>query len=171
MTVALSGFGLYALYHDISKANDSLDSSLDYIPLACVLVFEFAFSTGVSPISWLLLGEVFPLEFRALGTALAAVVWLKVQLENGQLMKDYKEELNKWFFSVIEEEDVEIAINATIGVLVVATLASMAYLVVSSLLIHGARRCREGLLTPWIIFALIFVVSNIINIIVCFIHE
>ena len=107
----------------------------------------------------------------ALGTALAAVVWLKVQLENGQLMKDYKEELNKWFFSVIEEEDVEIAINATIGVLVVATLASLAYLVVSSLLIHGARRCREGLLTPWIIFALIFVVSNIINIIVCFIHE
>ena len=71
MTVALSGFGLYALYHDISKANNSVDSSsLDYIPLACVLVFEFAFSTGVSPISWLLLGEVFPLEFRALGTAL-----------------------------------------------------------------------------------------------------
>ena len=33
------------------------------------LLFEFAFSTGVSPISWLLLGEVFPLEYRALGTA------------------------------------------------------------------------------------------------------
>jgi len=70
MTLALSGFGVFALYQDITKTDPNrVEGSLDYIPLICVLLFEFAFSTGVSPISWLLLGEVFPLEFRALGTA------------------------------------------------------------------------------------------------------
>ena len=67
MTLALSGFGLYAFYHDIGETK--VEGGLDYIPLLCVLLFEFAFSTGVSPISWLLLGELFPLEYRALGTA------------------------------------------------------------------------------------------------------
>jgi sugar porter (SP) family MFS transporter len=72
MTMALSGFGLYALYHDIRLAGHGqpMGESLDYIPLICVLIFEFAFSTGVSPISWLILGEVFPIEYRAIGTSL-----------------------------------------------------------------------------------------------------
>ena len=67
MSLALSGFGLYALYQD-SVQLDS-DTSLDYIPLLCVLLFECAFSAGVQPVSWLLLGELFPLEYRATGTS------------------------------------------------------------------------------------------------------
>ena len=46
-------------------------ASLDWIPLACVIVFVAAFSLGLNPISWLLVGEVFPLEYRSLGTSLA----------------------------------------------------------------------------------------------------
>jgi MFS family permease len=68
MTLALSGFGLYAFHHNLGTTQQH-QGSLDYIPLLCVLLFEFAFSAGVSPISWLILGEVFPLEYRALGTA------------------------------------------------------------------------------------------------------
>ena len=67
MTMALSGFGTFAFYQDIN--HHSHTSSLDYIPLLCVLMFECAFSAGVQPVSWLLLGELFPLEYRAQGTS------------------------------------------------------------------------------------------------------
>jgi sugar porter (SP) family MFS transporter len=67
MTVALSWFCCFAFYHDIN--HHSHTSSLDYIPLLCVLMFECAFSAGVQPVSWLLLGELFPLEYRAQGTS------------------------------------------------------------------------------------------------------
>jgi len=70
MTLSLTGFGLYALYYNNGRGSlTPVEGNLDYIPLLCVLFFEFAFSAGVSPISWLLLGEVFPLEYRAMGTA------------------------------------------------------------------------------------------------------
>jgi len=65
MTAALSGFGAYSLF-----APDNSESHTDYIPLLLVLLFECAFSAGVQPVSWLLLGEIFPLEFRATGTAI-----------------------------------------------------------------------------------------------------
>ena len=65
MTAALSGFGAYSLL-----VPDNSESHTDYIPLLLVLLFECAFSAGVQPVSWLLLGEIFPLEFRATGTAI-----------------------------------------------------------------------------------------------------
>ena len=64
MTLALAGFGAYSRYKPDTEGNS------DYIPLLAVLLFECAFSAGVQPVSWLLLGEIFPLEFRALGTAI-----------------------------------------------------------------------------------------------------
>ena len=67
MSLALSAFGFFALYRDSVDIQDN--PSLDYIPLFCVLMFECAFSAGVQPVSWLLLGELFPLEFRAQGTS------------------------------------------------------------------------------------------------------
>ena len=42
----------------------------DWIPLACVLTLVAAFSLGPNPISWLLVGEMFPLEYRGLGSSL-----------------------------------------------------------------------------------------------------
>ena len=67
MTLALSGFGCYALFKDNTRIDRH--SSLDFIPFLCVLLFECAFSAGVQPVSWLLLGELFPLEYRAQGTS------------------------------------------------------------------------------------------------------
>jgi facilitated trehalose transporter len=43
----------------------------DWIPLLCVVLFVAAFSLGLNPISWLLIGEVFPLEYRNVGTSMA----------------------------------------------------------------------------------------------------
>ena len=66
MTLALTGFGCYSL----NKAyNTGTAFSQDFIPLFCVLLFESAFSIGVQPVSWLLIGELFPLEYRAAGAS------------------------------------------------------------------------------------------------------
>ncbi|KAJ8976860.1 hypothetical protein NQ317_014255 [Molorchus minor] len=68
MTLALACFGSFAYY---KEANPKTVPNLDWIPLLCALVFTVAFSLGISPISWLLVSELFSLEHRGLGTALA----------------------------------------------------------------------------------------------------
>lgn len=68
MTLALASFGSFAYYED---AHPKTVPNLDWIPLLCVLVFTVAFSLGISPISWLLVSELFSLEHRGIGTALA----------------------------------------------------------------------------------------------------
>ncbi|XP_063701757.1 facilitated trehalose transporter Tret1-like [Culicoides brevitarsis] len=78
MTLALASFGSYSYYEETNKQiADALDGttavgvSSDWIPLLCVLVFTVAFALGIQPISWLLVGELFPLEYRNVGSAIA----------------------------------------------------------------------------------------------------
>lgn len=78
MSMALAGFGSYAYYEEVHR-NQRIQNVMfhqalgqnDWIPLLCVLVFTIAFSLGMSPISWLLIGELFPLEYRAFGSSMA----------------------------------------------------------------------------------------------------
>jgi hypothetical protein len=78
MSLALASFGSYVYYEHTNKItainNFDLDAAgvnSDWIPLLCVLVFTIAFSLGISPISWLLVGELFPLEYRGIGSSIA----------------------------------------------------------------------------------------------------
>ncbi|XP_049282489.1 uncharacterized protein LOC125763387 isoform X1 [Anopheles funestus] len=81
MSLALAGFGSCVYYGETSKmliAESGVLSDVsmasgqnDWIPLLCVLVFTVAFALGISPISWLLVGELFPLEYRAVGSSIA----------------------------------------------------------------------------------------------------
>lgn len=72
MSAALAGFGFFAYYQEAVRAEGLAPSSeLDWIPLVCVIVFVCAFSLGLNPISWLLVGEMFPLEYRSVGPSLA----------------------------------------------------------------------------------------------------
>jgi len=68
MVLALVGFGFLAFYLDINSP--SYNSSLDWLPLLCVVVFSCSFSVGIQPVSWLLVGELFPLQYRATGTSI-----------------------------------------------------------------------------------------------------
>lgn len=68
MSLALASFGSFSYYEGV---HPKALPQLDWIPLLCVLVFTVAFSLGISPISWLLVSELFPLEHRGLGTAMA----------------------------------------------------------------------------------------------------
>ncbi|XP_076067618.1 facilitated trehalose transporter Tret1-like [Oratosquilla oratoria] len=65
MSGALAGFGTF-LYVTGGNGN-AQGSTLDWIPLTCALIFQVAFSLGISPISWLYIGELFPLKHRGLG--------------------------------------------------------------------------------------------------------
>lgn len=76
MTLALASFGSYAYYeqtnkHIVASLEMENGGSSDWIPLLCVLIFTVAFSLGISPISWLLVGELFPLEYRGIGSSIA----------------------------------------------------------------------------------------------------
>lgn len=75
MSIALAGFGSYAYYEEVLRSTTEINmaepGSYDWIPLLCVLVLTISFSLGISPISSLLIGELFPLEYRSTGSALA----------------------------------------------------------------------------------------------------
>ncbi|XP_017762218.1 PREDICTED: facilitated trehalose transporter Tret1-2 homolog, partial [Eufriesea mexicana] len=75
MSLALAGFGSYAYYMPQTQNLGYPDSAVvghhDWIPLLCVLVFTTALALGISPISWLLIGELFPLEYRGLGSSIS----------------------------------------------------------------------------------------------------
>ncbi|KAL1449041.1 hypothetical protein WDU94_000279 [Cyamophila willieti] len=83
MSISLAGFGSFCYYREHRRQFPSEvigaasgDSSVggldpDWIPLLCVLIFHIAFSLGISPISSLLIGELFPLEIRGLGSSLS----------------------------------------------------------------------------------------------------
>lgn len=75
MSISLAGFGSFCYYREhrrsYSGESDASGSDLDWIPLLAVLVFHVAFSIGISPISSLLIGELFPLEIRGLGSSLS----------------------------------------------------------------------------------------------------
>ncbi|XP_057368977.1 facilitated trehalose transporter Tret1-like [Daphnia carinata] len=80
MTLALAAFGTFiymeggSLVNSIASAGlqSNANSQLDWIPLVCVLIFTVAFSIGVGPIAWLLISELYPLEYRGVGGAITS---------------------------------------------------------------------------------------------------
>ena len=61
MSAALGGFGFYSFYRESITVWLPGGTHSDWIPLLCVLTFVAAFSMGPSPISWLLVGEMYSL--------------------------------------------------------------------------------------------------------------
>lgn len=80
MSMSLASFGSYVYYYEgairmateaIGQGTVAAPANTDWIPLLCVLVFTVAFSLGISPISSLLVAELFPLEYRGIGSSIA----------------------------------------------------------------------------------------------------
>lgn len=73
MSIALASFGSYAYFieriHTLEPTTTT--AQYDWIPLLCVLTFTVAYSLGINPISLLMVGELFPIEYRGLGTSIA----------------------------------------------------------------------------------------------------
>lgn len=87
MSLALAGFGVYTFLCQTSGVTgDGGNIQLlagsgglnkknnDWLPLLLILVFETAASVGIQPLSWLLVSELFPLDYRAAGSALTTTI-------------------------------------------------------------------------------------------------
>ena len=102
MSCALAGFGFYAYYFSLLGANST---GVDWIPLVCVIVFVAAFSLGLNPISWLLVGEMFPLEYRNIGPSLTTAFSYICAFVGVKTFVDLRELLGLhgtfWTYSVI----------------------------------------------------------------------
>ena len=70
MALALAAFGAHAFCLTQAECARGV-AGWDWLPLLAVVLFVCAFSLGLNPVSWLLMGEVFPLEHRGSGSAVA----------------------------------------------------------------------------------------------------
>ncbi|XP_043206966.1 facilitated trehalose transporter Tret1-like [Amphibalanus amphitrite] len=73
MSVSLAGFGTFVYVVERLEWTSAQQAPFDWVPMSCVLVCQVAFALGVGPISWLLIGELFPLRQRGLGALAASV--------------------------------------------------------------------------------------------------
>ena len=100
MSAALAGFGTF-LY---VTGNENYSSGYDWIPLFCCLIFQVAFSLGISPISWIYIGELFPLKHRGLG-AIANSVSYACSFASVKTFVDFQQNLGLhgafWLYSGI----------------------------------------------------------------------
>ena len=62
LTVALVGLGIFF-------ASSSLQHSVGWLALVCLLVYIMGFAVGLGPVFWLMISEIFPLQMR--GPAMA----------------------------------------------------------------------------------------------------
>ncbi|XP_077278581.1 facilitated trehalose transporter Tret1-2 homolog isoform X2 [Temnothorax americanus] len=109
MSLALAGFGSYAYYVSQTQNLGYVDSAVvgqhDWIPLLCVLVFTTALALGISPISWLLIGELFPLEYRGLGSSISTSFSYFCAFFGIKLFMDFQQSLGLhgafWFYAAV----------------------------------------------------------------------
>ncbi|KAK2582894.1 hypothetical protein KPH14_008968 [Odynerus spinipes] len=110
MSLALAGFGSYAYYVSQTQNLGYADTAVpagehDWIPLLCVLVFTTALALGISPISWLLIGELFPLEYRGLGSSISTSFSYFCAFCGIKLFMDFQQVLGLhgafWFYAAM----------------------------------------------------------------------
>ncbi|KAA0185711.1 hypothetical protein HAZT_HAZT004444 [Hyalella azteca] len=92
MAISLGSMGAYFYLPSENNAD-----SFDWLPVASLMVFIFAFNTGFGPIPWILLGELFSPDVKELAGSMAALVsWEVVQSEGVQAIHNYGA---YWLFS------------------------------------------------------------------------
>ncbi|CAL4098681.1 unnamed protein product [Meganyctiphanes norvegica] len=100
MSVALAGFGTFLYVNETMSAT----AGKDWMPLTCALVFQVAYSLGISPIAWLYIGELFPLKHRGLG-AIANSVSYACSFASVKTFVDFQNLLGLygafWLYSII----------------------------------------------------------------------
>ncbi|CAK9830994.1 Facilitated trehalose transporter Tret1-2 homolog [Anthophora retusa] len=92
-------------YYFKQKDSGSDVSSLGWLPLTSLIVFMVAFSIGLGPVPWMLMGELFPSETKAVASSVAVMLnWMMVFIVtktfptmNSELGTD----MTFWIFAVI----------------------------------------------------------------------
>lgn len=101
MTVSLVALG----YYFNLKTNGSDVSNLGWLPLTSLTLFIISFSVGLGPIPWMLMGELFPSETKAVASGLAVMLnWFLVFLVTKTfpaMQEGLGPDVTFWFFAVI----------------------------------------------------------------------
>lgn len=101
MSVSLIALG----YYFRQKSNGSDVSSLGWLPLTSLIVFMIAFSVGLGPVPWMLMGELFSAETKAVASSVAVTLnWFMVFVVTKMFptMNDHLGiDVTFWIFAVI----------------------------------------------------------------------
>ncbi|XP_076178837.1 facilitated trehalose transporter Tret1 [Ptiloglossa arizonensis] len=80
LSAGVASFSLIALGYYFNMKDDGTDvSSYGWLPLTSLIVFMVAFSIGLGPVPWMLMGELFSAETKAIASSIAVVLnWFMV---------------------------------------------------------------------------------------------
>ncbi|KAH0956781.1 hypothetical protein HN011_009731 [Eciton burchellii] len=101
MSMSLVALGLYFNL----QAKGSNIGQLGWLPLTSLTLFMIAFSVGLGPIPWVLMGELFPTETKALASGIAVLLnWFLVFLVTKTfpaMNKELGADITFWIFAAI----------------------------------------------------------------------
>ncbi|XP_076285560.1 facilitated trehalose transporter Tret1-like [Lasioglossum baleicum] len=109
MSLALAGFACHAHSMDqtlnLEYPDTAMVSQDDWILLLCVVVSATALAVGISPISWLLTAELFPLEYRDLGLSISTTFSYFCAFVGIKFFMDFQQMLGLhgtfWFYAIV----------------------------------------------------------------------
>ncbi|CAK9800036.1 Facilitated trehalose transporter Tret1-2 homolog [Anthophora plagiata] len=92
-------------YYFKQKDSGSDVSSLGWLPLTSLIVFMVAFSIGLGPVPWMLMGELFPSETKAVASSVAVMLnWMMVFIVTKTfptMNTELGTDMTFWIFAVI----------------------------------------------------------------------
>ncbi|XP_043584198.1 facilitated trehalose transporter Tret1-like [Bombus pyrosoma] len=106
ISTSIMSASLIALgYYFQQKDGGSDVSSLGWLPLASLIVFMVAFSIGLGPVPWMLMGELFAAETKAVASSVAVMLnWLLVFIVTKtfpMMNKELGTDMTFWIFAVV----------------------------------------------------------------------
>lgn len=72
MTISMGGLG--AFFYVFESNAPFATGTLYWLPLVCLVVFNFGFNVAFGPIPWVMMGELFPVRAKGVASSIATVV-------------------------------------------------------------------------------------------------
>ncbi|XP_046471481.1 facilitated trehalose transporter Tret1 [Neodiprion pinetum] len=104
---SLMGIFMFLLgwFFNVQQEDPEFADAISWMPLTWIALFFAAFSLGVGPIAWVLLGEIFPVHVKLEAAITMAVLnWLaslSLTLLFGEMLDGMGEAKTMWFFGVM----------------------------------------------------------------------
>jgi len=115
------------------------------------------------------LGASIALSLSALGTAAAGGAFGQFNFtrQDASLSQEQKEAISNLGLGLTgnAQQDTTTVLAWTTAMMAILLIICIGYVVVASMLIHGARKEKPGLLMPWIVLTIISLILNLVQLI------